>query len=397
MNIDNLINLIEENTYYTFIALFFFSVIVFIVSRGIIAKGLVYLAKKTETIYDDIIVEELRPFRFAYIAPLLVFYLFAYLIPSIQNYIENISLFLILWVVVVTVNSLISALNKVYESTPSFTGVSIQGYLDIVKMIIILIGLILSVSLITGESPLTLLSGLGALTAILLLIFRDTILSLVASIQISSNELIKEGDWIEVPSYNADGDVIDMSLHTIKIQNFDKTISIIPTHKMIEVSYKNWRGMQESGGRRIKRSIHIDISSIKFCDSEMVDRFSKINLINDYLKEKVNSIEKYKNSPVNTQELINDRQLTNIGTFRAYMQAYIKNQESIHKKDMTFLVRQLAPGRTGVPIEVYVFTKTTLWNEYENIQADIFDHLLAAVSYFDLKVFQEPTAYLIST
>jgi miniconductance mechanosensitive channel len=299
---------------------------------------------------------------------------------------------MILWVSLITVNSLITAINEIYESRASFTGVSIQGYLEIAKILVVLVGAILSISLITEESPMALLTGLGALTAILLLIFRDTILSLVASIQITTLDLLKEGDWIEVPSYGADGDVLSMTLHTIKVQNWDKTISIIPTYKMTEVAYKNWRGMTESGGRRIKRSISIDMASIQFCDQEMIDRFRTVDIIRDYIDAKLVEIDnEIQSKGIELDSPLDGRQLTNVGTFREYIDAYLTQNSDIHKENMTFLVRQLAPGPTGLPLEIYVFTKTIDWIEYEGIQGDIFDHLLAAVTYFDLRVFQQPT------
>jgi miniconductance mechanosensitive channel len=383
---------IEQNPLLAFGALILLSVVTFLIARGIIARGLFYFAKRTETKYDDIIVKNLHPFRAAWLAPLIMIYAFAYLTPEYQVIIEKVALFLILWVSVITVNSLITAVNEIYEKSPNFTGVSIQGYLDIAKVLVVLVGIIMSVSHVTGESPITLLTGLGALTAVLLLIFRDTILALVASIQITTLDLVKEGDWIEVPSYGADGDVLNMTLHTIKVQNFDKTISVIPTNKMVEVAYKNWRGMTESGGRRIKRSISIDMASIHFCDQEMIDRYQEIDLLKEYVSNKRNDIEKFnKEHGFNTENILNGRQLTNVGTFRAYMDAYLRNLEAIYKEGMTFLIRQLAPGPTGLPLEIYVFTKTVDWIEYEKIQADIFDHLLAAATYFDLRVFQQPT------
>jgi miniconductance mechanosensitive channel len=383
---------IEQNPLPGFVSILMLSVVLFFIARSVIARGLIYMTDRTENKYDDIIVKNLHPFRVAWVVPLLVLYSFTYLLPEYQQILEKFFLFLILWVVAITINSVITAANEIYESSPSYSGVSILGYLDIAKILVFLVGIILSVSLITGESPAVFLTGLGALTAVLILVFRDTILSLVASIQISTHDLVKEGDWLEVPSYDADGDVINMSLHTIKVQNWDKTISIIPTHKMVDVAYKNWRGMQESGGRRIKRSISIDMASIKICDSEMIARFKKLDLLKNYLDAKLTEIAAYnKERGVDTTIPLAGRQLTNVGTFRAYMQAYLRNHDAIHKEGMTFLVRQLASGPTGLPLEVYVFTKTTEWIKYEGVQADIFDHLLAATSYFDLRVFQEPT------
>lgn len=238
------------------------SLVVFLIARYLIARGLVYLAKRTENKYDDIVVEELRPFRFAWIAPLLVIYYFADLLPDVAELVRQGVLFLILWLALITFVSLLNAVNAIYESGDFYRGQSIQGYLDLGKVILIVVGVILTVSLFTGESPLVLLSGLGALTAILLLIFRDTLLSFVASLQIQTNDLVKEGDWIEVPSYGADGEVMNIALYTVKVQNWDKTITMIPTYKLLDTPYKNWRGMQESGGRRVKRAIHVDLNSI---------------------------------------------------------------------------------------------------------------------------------------
>jgi len=222
-----------------------------------------------------------------------------------------------------------------------------------------------------------------------MLVFKDTILSFVSSIQINSNNLFKIGDWIEAPQFGADGDVIDIALHTIKIQNWDKTISIIPTHKLIDSSFKNWRGMSDSGGRRIKRSINIDINSIKFCNHELIEKFKEVNLISEYIKTKLSVINKH-NAELNIESLINGRTLTNIGTYRAYIKAYLKNNKHIHN-EMTFLVRQLSPTEKGLPIEIYVFSNNTNWIEYEEIQSDIFDHLLVVLNQFELKIYQYPS------
>ena len=392
MTIEEIWVLLEENPALAFVGVLLLSIVVFFLARGVIGKGMYYLAKRTETVADDIIVESLHPFSFAWIAPLLVIHSFAYLLPDIETYIQQTALFLILWVAVVTLNSLLDALNRIYESHPAYSGVSIQGYLDLVKILFLVVGGILSVSIITGQSPIALLTGLGALTAILLLVFRDTLLSVVASIQISTNDLIEEGDWIEVPSYGADGGVINITLHSVKIQNGDKSISIIPTHKFMEVPFKNWRGMRESGGRRIKRAIYIDIASIRFCDQETIERYKQIHLLVDYIEAKQKELEEYNSKhKIDESVLVNGRRMTNVGTFRAYIAAYLRNRADIHQTGMTFMVRQLEPGPTGLPLEMYVFTTTTDLVPYETIQADIFDHLLAVLPQFGLRVFQEPT------
>jgi miniconductance mechanosensitive channel len=392
MDIDLVQAWIQENPWLSLAGIVVLSFLTFMVFRMIIGRGLTLLAKRTQNKIDDVLVDKLKPFRIAWLAPLIIIYLLAELAPHYQNWIEKGTLFLILWISLLTFNALLDALNIVYETSTSYRGVSIQGYLDIVKLLIILAGIILSISLFTDQSPVALLTGLGALTAVLLLIFRDTILALVASIQINANDLVKEGDWIEVPSYEADGDVINMTLHTIKVQNWDKTISVIPTHKIMEVAYKNWRGMQESGGRRIKRAIHLDLASIRFCDEEMLSRFMKVDILHAYLEQRLAEIEQERiQMGIEIDSPLDSRQLTNLGTYRAYIEAYLRAHPGIHQEGMTFLIRQLAPGPTGVPLEIYVFTKTTEWIKYERIQADIFDHLLAAVPVFDLRVFQEPT------
>lgn len=387
-----LIRVIEQNPLLSLVAVIVLAILTFLVTRWVLTTLLVYITRRTQTRYDDIILENLAPFRVAWVAPLLVIYAFAYLAPDYQRAIEKIVFFLILWILIITFNALMNAFNEIYEENRGDSGVSIKGYLDIAKILGILVGVILSISIFTGESPVVLLSGLGAITAILLLIFRDTILSLVASIQISAYDLIKEGDWLEVPSYGADGDVIDISLHTIKIQNFDKTITIIPTYKMIEVGYKNWRGMQESGGRRIKRSLSLDLTSITFCDLAALKQYRKVNAIQDFLDKKIASIEKYQRG--NQGEIsspLDGPQVTNATVYRAYIEAYLMSRADIYSEGMTFLIRELAPGPTGLPIELYIFTKTIDWVQYELIQAEIIDHLIAAADHFDLRIFQEPT------
>ena len=363
----------------------------FLIARLIIARALIYIANRTENHYDDIIVDSLRPFRVAWLAPLIIFFSFAYVFPQAQDLIEQVSLFLILWVVVITVNSLLDAVNEIYESSKDYTGVPIQGYLDLVKILFLIIAIILSISIFTGESPIVYLTGLGALTAVLLLVFRDTILSLVASVQISTNDLFREGDWIEIPSIGVDGDVVNMSLHSVKIQNFDKTFSVLPPYKLLEIPFKNWRGMQEAGGRRIKRSIYIDITSIRFLEDHEVEDYKGVAILNDYLTRKQSEIHQHNQElGIDASVKVNGRRLTNVGTFRAYLEAYLRNHPDIHD-NMTLLIRQLKPGEHGLPLELYVFTKTTVWDEYEAIQADIFDHLLASAPEFGLRVFQNPT------
>ena len=388
-------NLVTEDPTMAFLIIVGVSVVVFFISRIIVGKALVYLAKRTESKIDDIIVEHLKPFRVVWLSPLLILYFFSYLIPDFEMLINSVSLFFILWVSVITLNSLLDAINQIYESSANYSGVSIQGYLDLLKLILLLVGAILSISIFTGESPVVLLSGLGALTAVLLLVFRDTILSLVASVQIAAQDLIKEGDWLEVPADGADGDVLDISLHSVKIQNWDKTITVIPTYKMVDVAYKNWRGMTESGGRRIKRSLLIDLSSIFVCDQKTFSELSKIDLLKNTISEVKNiSVTNQNGISRESTEILNGPQMTNIEIFRTYIDKYLQSRDDLFKPGeggMTFLIRSLSPSPTGLPIELYVFTKTTVWGEYEQIQAQIFDHLIAAAPLFGLRLFQEPT------
>jgi miniconductance mechanosensitive channel len=249
------------------------------------------------------------------------------------------------------------------------------------------------VSILTDKSPWGILSILGGFTVVLMLVFKDTILGFVASIQLSGHDMVRIGDWIEMPKYGADGDVIDVSIHTVKVRNWDKTITTIPTYGLVTDAFKNWRGMSESGGRRIKRSFYIDMSSIKFCTDEMLERFRKFEFIREYIEQKQKEIDEYnREHAVETSQLINGRRQTNIGVFRAYIIAYLKKHPKIHQ-GMTFLVRHLEPTPTGLPIQIYVFSSDQAWANYEAIQADIFDHLLAAVPEFELRIFQNPTGH----
>ncbi|NIW46330.1 MAG: mechanosensitive ion channel [candidate division Zixibacteria bacterium] len=392
MTIEEIKNFIEINPLLAFFSTIILSTLVYFIGRLIVGRGLLYLAKRTETNYDDIVLEHLKPYRVSWIAPLVLIYAFAELIPIYQTVIEKTTLVFILWIAAVTFNSLLNSVNQIYESSPSYNGVAIQSYLDLVKLLVIIIALIITISLVTGESPVVLLTGIGAATAVLLLIFQNTILSIVASVQIAVNDLLKEGDWVEVPSYSADGDVQNISLHTIKIKNFNNTISVIPTNKILDVAYINWRGMQESGGRRIMRSIYIDINSIKFCDSEMLKRLAKIDLIQDYIQDKSSLIETYiSEQPVGYDPPLDGPNLTNVEVFRTYIDRFLRTRKDIHQENMTLLVRSLSPSDHGLPIEVYAFTKTTEWEKYEHIQAEIFDHLIAAAHNFDLRLFQQPT------
>jgi miniconductance mechanosensitive channel len=282
-------------------------------------------------------------------------------------------------------------LNELYEKNDKHRERPIKGYIQVIKIVVYIFGTISIAGIIIGRSPIEIIAGLGVFTAILALLFRDPILSFVASIQISSYDLIRVGDWIEVSKYGADGEVIDISLTVIKIQNWDKTITTIPTYKLIEDSFKNWRGMRDSGVRRIKRSISLDQSSIKFCTEEILSYFEKIHLITDYIRNKKEDLRKFNETQnLDQTSLANSLRLTNIGTFRAYIKEYLNSRDDLDP-NYSIIVRQLASGPEGLPIEIYVFTNTTDFTKYENIQADIFDHILAVIPQFELNIFQHPT------
>ena len=361
----------------------------YILMRYVVIKAIFHLFEKTSTKLDNILIEKGFLNRLSYIVPLIILYnLFDPLIGSYEI-INRLLLSLIAIVIVASINSLLSVLNDIYNQSKYSNSINLKSYFQILRIIINVFSLIIIIAILSNQSLLYLLSGIGALTAVLMLVFKDTILSFVSSIQINSNDLFKIGDWIEAPEFGADGDVKDIALHAIKIQNWDKTISIIPTHKLISSSFKNWRGMSDSGGRRIKRSINIDMNSIKFCNNELIEKFKSITLISDYIDDKLSEINEH-NISVNKESIINTRALTNIGTYRAYIKAYLKNNKNIHD-NMTFLVRQLSPTEYGLPIQIYVFSNNTDWIDYEEIQSDIFDHLIAALNQFDLTIYQRPS------
>ncbi|MDP6570864.1 MAG: mechanosensitive ion channel [Candidatus Marinimicrobia bacterium] len=371
--------------------LFTLSIIAYGITEKVILRLLTGMFKKTRTELDDILANRNIFNRLAYIVPALIFYNFAYLIPQISNFVQRGALSLMTLAGLLVLNSFLSAIGDIYQKTKYSERMHIKSYLQITKLIVNILGVVVIAAILIGKSPAWLLSGIGALTAVLMLIFKDTILSLVASLQISSNDLFKIGDWLEAPHFGADGDVVDIALHAVKIQNWDKTISVIPTYKLIDSAFKNWRGMSESGGRRIKRSLFIDLNSIRLCDDAMLDTFNRFELLKDYMGRKITEITQHnQTNNINTEELINGRRLTNVGCFRAYIESYLRSNSKINE-DMTFLIRQLEPTSKGLPLQIYVFTNDTDWIRYEGIQADIFDHLLAVIPEFGLKVFQSPT------
>ncbi len=364
-----------------------------LVAKEIILVWVSRLVKRTRTKWDDILQENRLFLRFSHVAPIMVIYSFASSFPSAELLIKRVALAYLAVVGMLVIDAFFNSLLEIYQTFEVSREKPIKSYIQVLKIIIFGVGGIFIVAALMGESPWKFLTGLGALSAVLLLIFKDTILGLVASIQLTWNNMVQRGDWIEMPKYGADGDVIDVSLHTIKVQNWDKTVSTIPTYSLITDSFKNWRGMSESGGRRIKRAINIDMNSIKFCTEEMLERFRKFHYITEYLESKQKDVAAFnEEKKVDISEVINGRHLTNVGTFRAYIQAYLRHHPNVHQ-GMTFLIRHLAPTPHGLPIEIYVFSNDQAWANYEAIQADIFDHIIAALPEFELQVFQNPSGY----
>lgn len=363
------------------------------IAKRIVLRIISTFIKNNKVDWDNYLLERKVFHKLSHIVPAIIIYLAAGLFPSVEQLIiKGVAIYMIV-VVLFVINAFLNAIHDIYQTFEISKARPIRGYIQVVKIIIFIIGGILLVANLIGESPFILLSGLGALSAVIMLIFKDSILGLVAGVQLTSNDMVRVGDWIEMPKYGADGDVIDISLNTVKVQNWDKTITTIPTYALVSESFKNWRGMQSSGGRRIKRSVYVDTSSIVICNSEMIDRFKKIHYLKDYIESKELEIEQYNEEKnIDRSVKVNGRAMTNIGIFRAYIENYLHQHPSIHK-GMTCMVRQLQPGETGLPLEIYAFTNVTEWAVYEGIQADIFDHILAVASEFGLRVFQNPTGY----
>ena len=364
------------------------------VSQGPINRSIEKFAHYTIQQWDDILVEKHIVKRILYFIPLILLYVLSSpiltgtsLLPLSQTLISV--LFLIAGMMFV--DAMLSALLAIYGKSAIAKEISITPFVQVLKLGLYFVTGILLLSLLLQKTPLYFLSGLGALTAVLMFVFKDVLMGFVAGIQLIANKMVAPKDWIEIPKYGADGDVLEITLTTVKVQNFDNTITTIPTYALINESFKNWRNMNLSGGRRIKRYVNIDLGSIKFCSSEMLEQFKRIQLISQYIQNRQEEILVYnKKHQVDESKLVNGRRLTNIGVFRSYVEAYLRQHPMIHK-DMTFLIRQLSPSENGLPIEIYVFCKDTNWTAYEAIQADIFDHILAVVPEFDLQVFQDPS------
>lgn len=361
------------------------------IAKGILLRILTKTVKNNRFQWDDIMLENKVFHRFSHLIPPLVVGFFAGYFPKFQAWIERgVHVYLIMAVLFI-LDAFINSIDEIYRGYEISKIKPIKGLLQVVKILVFTVGGILIVAALIGQSPMILLGGIGALTAVVSLVFKDSILGFVAGVQLTSNDMVRIGDWIEVPKYGADGTVIDLSLTTVKVANFDHTITTLPAYALVSDSFKNWRGMQQAGGRRIKRSIVLDATSVVFCTEAMLERYEKIQYLKDYIAHKRMEIQAYNQRlGVGEGEPVNGRRLTNLGTFRAYIMEYLKHHPGIHQ-GMTLMVRQLESEGRGIPLEVYAFTNTTEWVQYETIQGDIFDHLFAVAPQFGLRVFQEPT------
>jgi miniconductance mechanosensitive channel len=365
--------------------------------RRYVLRFLQYMAERSPTNWDETFFEAKMPQRLAWGVPLLVWYLGVELVPhlpvEVVLVVKRVLLACMVLVMVRAVDAALDGVDRVYQLLPRAKERPIKGFLQAANVVVYIAGLILVVAILMDRSPVIFLSGLGAMTAVLLLVFRDTILSLVAGVQMTTNDLIRVGDWIEMPQFQADGDVVAINLNSITVQNWDRTLTVIPAHKFLEHSFRNWRGMQESGGRRIKRAFHVDQTTIRFLTEGEVARFERWELLRDYIRLKRDEVEAHnREHPPREGEvdMPHQRRLTNVGTLRAYLIEYLKSHPGV-RQDATLLVRQLQPGPDGLPIEIYVFSADTRWVEYEGLQADIFDHVLALVPEFGLRVYQKPS------
>lgn len=401
--LESLVNLLPESMQgeYTVPAVglfivFFISTLVHLVIRFWIIRLLHKLDEKTATEWYAVILRHKLPQRALFIIPLIIIYNGLNLVPEfheeVTDFIIRITAAMMILVGARVFDAFLTSMHTLYLMNAGPDKAPIKSYIQLGKVLIYILAGLFIVSSLADKSPWYFLTGIGAAMAIILLLFRDTLLSLVASVQLTNNDLIRVGDWIEMPQFGADGDVIDIALNTVQVQNFDKTISVIPTHKFLEHSFRNWRGMKDTGGRRIMRSINIDISSVRFLSFKEIERLKESHLLKEYITKKMDDVNKYNKEHLknSSSTLTNGRWLTNVGTFRAYIVEYLRRHPRT-KQDLTMIVRQLEPTDKGLPLQVYLFVDTTVWAEYEGIQADIFDHLLAVSPEFGLNIFQQPS------
>ena len=377
------------------LVLFVVSWLAYLLVRRVVLRAIRFLLIKSDNDWGNVLIENKVFSRLTNIVPALVVHVLAPVVfdklASLVAFIQGASKVYLVAALLFTLQALLSSVLGVYQRFEISKRIPIKGLTQAVMLVVSIIGGVFIISIIMGREVGALMAGLGAMFMGFLFVFKDAIMGLVAGIQIATNDTVRKGDWIEMKSHGVDGDVIDVSLTTVKVQNFDKTVVSIPASKLITESCRNWRGMKDSGGRRIKRPIRIDMRSIRFIDDELLEKFKRFDLLKDYLQSKLDEVNAHnQTTKIDLSELVNGRRLTNIGTFRAYIVAYLKNHPQI-RQDRTFLIRQLEPGDNGLPIEIYIFTDTTIWAEYEAIQADIFDHLMAVIPEFDLAPFQNST------
>ncbi len=377
------------------LVLFVVSWLAYLLVRRVVLRAIRFLLIKSDNDWGNVLIENKVFSRLTNIVPALVVHVLAPVVfdklASLVAFIQGASKVYLVAALLFTLQALLSSVLDVYQRFEISKRIPIKGLTQAVMLVASIIGGVFIISIIMGREVGALMAGLGAMFMGFLFVFKDAIMGLVAGIQIATNDTVRKGDWIEMKSHGVDGDVIDVSLTTVKVQNFDKTVVSIPASKLITESCRNWRGMKDSGGRRIKRPIRIDMRSIRFIDDELLEKFKRFDLLKDYLQSKLDEVNAHnQTTKIDLSELVNGRRLTNIGTFRAYIVAYLKNHPQI-RQDRTFLIRQLEPGDNGLPIEIYIFTDTTIWAEYEAIQADIFDHLMAVIPEFDLAPFQNST------
>lgn len=365
-----------------------------VVCRQIILKLVSRLVKQTKATWDDIVFDRKVMIYLSHMVPPVLIYIFvpiAIFGVETLDFVQRMCLIYIIAVFLRFISVFMTAVYRVYSERDEFRDRPLKGLLQTAQIIVFFVGGIAIVSILINRSPVVLLTGLGASAAILMLVFKDSIMGFVSGIQLSANNMLMVGDWIAMPKYGADGTVIEVTLSTVKVRNFDNTITTIPPYALVSDSFQNWRGMQESGGRRVKRSINIDMNSVKFCTSEMLDKYRKIRLLKTYVEETEQVISAYnKEHDIDNSVLVNGRRQTNLGVFRAYLTNYLKSLPAVNQ-ELTCMVRQLQPTEQGIPLELYFFSSIKEWVPYEGVQADVFDHVLAIISQFDLRVFQNPT------
>ncbi len=379
-----------------YISLLLLSFVAYKLAVILLRKLIIPLTARTKSHLDNLLLKNRFFIRIAFLVPASIIYytlesdLFIH--AGLAEFVKKLVTIFFYVITVLIFDSLLSTIDDYYNRFHIAKDHPIGGIIQVLKIIVYILGLLGIIGFLFDKDISSIFIGLGTLSAVLMLIFRDPILGFVGGLQLIFNKMIAIGDWINMPKYGADGNVLEITLTTVKVQNFDKTIVTVPTYSLISGSFQNWRGMEESGGRRIKRAINIDMDSVKFCTKKMLDRFKEIDVLKEYINKTEKEIDGFNAAEkINLSVMVNGRRQTNLGVFRAYLKAYLRKRADIHN-DMTFLVRHLDPTEKGIPIQIYVFTTTVDWAEYEDIQANIFDHVLAIVPEFELRVFQFPSS-----